>query len=459
MLFAAALAFSRMVGAGEGDPRLAAVERLEEAQALHVGTLAYVYGFPMVDMTQNMYRDTATEAPVNALYRPRNLVTPETAGTLRAPNSDTLYLRGWFDLREGPVVVRAPDTGGRYYTLAITDFLSEVQHVGRRTTGTQAIDFVLLGPDFAGEVPEGLYPVRVPTHQAWLLGRVLVSGQDDLEAARVVLDGFEVVRLAEWQRGVPITVRTWAPSARDDWQPTLSTEFFEVLNRWLRSNPRRPGEEALLAQFDAVGFGPAGEFHLAEASPAVRRGLERAVTEGRALLADTARRPLSDVRNGWIFPTALGRYGYDYLMRATVAFSGYANLPEETIYAALTADALGRPLTGQRDYLLRFSPGARRPAAAFWSLSAYRLKDFALMPNAAGRYSIGDHVPGFKATQDGAFVIRISREPSQDPAENWLPVGEGPYSLVMRLYEPDVTVLDGRYAPPTLEVANDSAGR
>ncbi|MGA1770037.1 MAG: DUF1214 domain-containing protein [Steroidobacteraceae bacterium] len=97
--------------------------------------------------------------------------------------------------------------------------------------------------------------------------------------------------------------------------------------------------------------------------------------------------------------------------------------------------------------------------AAFWSLSAYRLKDFALMPNAAGRYSIGDHVPGFKATQDGAFVIRISREPSQDPAENWLPVGEGPYSLVMRLYEPDVTVLDGRYAPPTLEVANDSAGR
>ncbi|MBM4231090.1 MAG: DUF1254 domain-containing protein [Gammaproteobacteria bacterium] len=32
----------------------------------------------------------------------------------RARNSDTLYLSGWFDLRDEPVIVRAPDTDGRY---------------------------------------------------------------------------------------------------------------------------------------------------------------------------------------------------------------------------------------------------------------------------------------------------------------------------------------------------------
>jgi len=90
-------------------------------------------------------------------------------------------------------------------------------------------------------------------------------------------------------------------------------------------------------------------------------------------------------------------------------------------------------------------------------LSAYRLADFSLMPNAAGIYSIGDHKPEFRTAPDGSFSIVVSREPPGAVAdagtsgENWLPVGEGPYSLVMRLYEPGPAVLDGRYAPPVIE--------
>lgn len=173
------------------------------------------------------------------------------------------------------------------------------------------------------------------------------------------------------------------------------------------------------------------------------------------MLRAASRRPLEDVRNGWIFPLALGRYGQDHLMRAAVAFGGYANLPEETVYAALTADAQGRPLTGDRRYRLRFAPGTRPPVGAFWSLSAYRLADFSFMPNAAGIYSIGDHKPGFRTDPDGSFSIVVSREPpaaaESAAGANWLPVGDGPYSLVMRLYEPGPAVLDGRYAPPVIE--------
>lgn len=442
------------------DPRVLATAQLEEAQAYHLGTLAYLYGFPIVDLLQNMYRETrrvagtppsAPRASINQFYRFRERITPSTAGTLRAPNSDTLYLSGWFDLRDEPVVIHAPETGGRYYTLAITDFYSEVQHVGRRTTGTAAQDFALVGPAFKGELPAGVRMIRLPTHQAWVLGRVLVKGASDFAAARSVLEGFHAVPLSRWQRGERVTPAATELESVEAWQSTETLEFFSVLNWWLRDNPRVVGEEALLAQFDAVGFGPARAFDLARSSEATRRGLQRAIDDARAMLRAASRRPTPDIRNGWIFPLALGRYGHDYLMRATVAFGGYANLPEETVYAALTGDARGQPLRGDRDYLLRFPTGARPPVGAFWSLSAYQLKDFALMPNVIERYSLGDHIEGFKQAADGAFTVRVAREPPRDRRENWLPVGEGPYYLILRLYEPGPSVLDGRYAPPALE--------
>ncbi|HQY70615.1 MAG TPA: DUF1254 domain-containing protein, partial [Pseudomonadales bacterium] len=125
------------------DARAANVDLIREQLAEHVGTLAYVWGYPMVDMATQMHNETHRVAPDQAVLAPRNafhrreyLVTPASAGNLRAPNNDTLYLSGWFDLAKEPVIVHVPDTAGRYYTLAVTDFFNEVTHIGRRTTGT-----------------------------------------------------------------------------------------------------------------------------------------------------------------------------------------------------------------------------------------------------------------------------------------------------------------------------------
>ena len=446
--------------AAVGTPIIAATpaEELEEAQAFHIGSLAYLYGFPAVDMTQAMFNETHAAspeqrvlAPVNQFFRFRERVTPATAGSLRAPNADTLYLSGWFDLQSEPVIIRAPDTQGRYYTLAVTDFNSEVQHVGRRTTGTAARDFVLVGPAFVGNLPEGLHVVRVPTHRAWVLGRVMVGGQDDLESARNILESFQAIGLSDWQRGITQTERSTPPSA-EAVRLVDSLAFFETLNTWLRNNPRPPEEAALLAQFDAVGFGPARIFSAEQASAATRRGLLRAIESARQMLIATSRRPLSDIRRGWIFPLALGQYGYDYLMRATVAFSGYANLPEETVYGALTSQGSGVELSGARRYILQFTADDAPPVGAFWSISAYRSRDYSLIENSLGRYSIGPHVSGFKTRADGSFAIVVSREAPADDSVNWLPIDEEPFYLIMRMYEPARAVLDGRYQPPAIEV-------
>jgi len=429
---------------------------LQERQAYHVGSLAYIWGYPMVDMSRQMHNETNRVrpdqqilAPVNQFHRFEHLLTPETVGNLRAPNNDTLYFSGWFDLQDEPVVVQAPDTDGRYYTMAVTDFYSEVTHLGRRTTGTEQRDFVLVGPGFEGELPETLLPVRIKTEQTWILGRLLVDDEADLEVALPLMRDFRAAPLSVWQRGEWLQQQSTPKAQR--LEPMGDLAFFEVLNRWLRQNPLPERDGAMLAWFDQVGFGPRSEFDAAAAPEPVRRGLERAISDGLELLRASTRQPMPDVRNGWIFPLHLGRYGDDYLLRASVVYGGYANLPEESTYVARVVDDNGELLTGGERYQLRFSPEQIPPAAAFWSITAYDLETLNLMENPIRRYSLGNRTEGIQFNADGSLDIYIQRDEPEVGTSNWLPVGDGNFSLVIRIYEPKASVLDGRYYPPVLE--------
>jgi hypothetical protein len=132
-------------------------------------------------------------------------------------------------------------------------------------------------------------------------------------------------------------------------------------------------------------------------------------------------------------------------------YGGYANLPEESTYVARVVDDNGELLTGSERYQLRFSPEQIPPAAAFWSITAYDLETLNLMENPIRRYSLGNRTEGIKFNPDGSLDISIQRDEPEVGTSNWLPIGDGNFSLVMRIYEPKASVLDGRYYPPVLE--------
>lgn len=452
-VLAIAISVTTTAARAQGDPRAANAELIAERMAFNVGTLAYLWGYPMVDMSRQMHNETHRHsptqpiaAPVNHFYRYEQLITPSTAGELRAPNNDTLYFGGWFDLSREPVIVQVPDTADRYYTLAVTDFFNEVTHLGRRTTGTKAGAFALVGPDWQGKLPPDVHAVPLATRQVWILGRLLVDGEQDFPAALDLMRRFWSAPLSQWRRDEPPPVPPVPAGERFD--PMGSLDFFVLLNRWLRQNSARPDEGALVGMFDQVGIGPKHEFSPDRLDAPTRRGLERAIAEGQALLRAGANRPLQDVRNGWIFPLSLADYGYDYLLRAGVVYGGYANRPEETVYPARTVDSGRQPLTGARRYVLRFAPGQLPPARAFWSISAYDLRTLKLIENPLRRYSIGDRTPGLRKAADGSLEIHIQKDPPPEGPHNWLPVGEGPFLLVARIYEPAPAVFDGGYALP-----------
>lgn len=433
---------------------------LKEKHALHVGTLAYVYGYPMVDMQRQMHNEThrvssaqQVFAPVNHFYSYDYLVTPSTAGNLRGPNNDTLYFGGWFDLSKEPIIVHAPDTAGRYYTLAVTDFYAESHHVGHRTTGTLQKYFALVGPNWKGILPPYVHVVRVPTPQVWILGRMLVVGEADFATAHGLIKQFWATPLSEFKPNSP--PRKSVPEVRaESINPMDSMDFFKHLNAWLKTHPGETDERALMSLLDQIGIGPNQSFDLEKLDEATKRGLEQALKEGAAMVQLATQSSMKDIRNGWTFVTNLGRYDKNYLLRASVVKNGYANAAEESAYAAQLFDANGKFLSGEKNYELRMAPHEIPPAGAFWSIVAYDLRTAQFFENPIKRYSIGDRTQGLKTNADGSLSLYIQHKLPQEGVSNWLPVGSGEFYLVMRIYEPQPSVFDGSYRPAVLKERN-----
>jgi len=131
--------------------------------------------------------------PVNTLYTlPQALFAdplhaPSSASKLMTTgvNHDTLPTVGWLDLSKGPQVLHVPDMAGRYYSVQFTDPSNNTifAYVGKRTTGTEAGDYLVSGPGWKGQAPGGITQIASPNNAVLVLGRTLVESDSDLPTA------------------------------------------------------------------------------------------------------------------------------------------------------------------------------------------------------------------------------------------------------------------------------------
>lgn len=157
--------------------------------------------------------------------------------------------------------------------------------------------------------------------------------------------------------------------------------------------------------------------------------------------------------NGWSMNTdSMGVYGNYYLKRAIVAMVGLgANQAEDAIYPLNYADADGQPLSGEKNYVLRFEKNELPPANAFWSVTMYDADGFQTA-NELNRFAISSWMP-LKTDDDGSLTIYIQhKNPGADKEANWLPApASGVLGLTMRLYAPKEQALYGDWNPPSIQ--------
>lgn len=176
------------------------------------GTYAYIYFSPLLTylgaentiVHHGLGGSGSSGIPLNTLYTMPTLAAPSQSNSLESTgNRDGLYTVGWLDLRTGPEVLHVPDMAGRYYSVQFTDPWGTVfAYVGRRTTGTQAGDYLISGPGWNGAVPTGVtHQIASPNDTVVLIGRTLVESDSDLATAYGLAKQIQVTPLSHWQPG------------------------------------------------------------------------------------------------------------------------------------------------------------------------------------------------------------------------------------------------------------------
>ena len=432
-----------------------------------------IYGLPLVmyytsayelfvDKTSSQYK-----APTGTLTNEARVFTYEDTAVI-TPNSDTPYSLMQIDLRAEPAVISVPAVPKpRYYSVQLTDANTfNYGYMGSRTTGVEPGDFMVVGPDWKGEVPQQIKQVfHSTTPFSAVIFRTQLFNAEDMPNVVKIQAGYKVQPLSAFlnQPAPPAPpainyLKTDAEIAKK--------EFWQVLDFALQFSPAGPEEVGIRAKLASIGIGAGKQFdikhlslpHKAEVLIGMKQGMDavdKYIASGGAVI------------HGWNVGSFFGDrafYSGDWLKRAAAAKGGiFGNSAIEAMYPLTRILPSGEKLDGSKHkYTLTFAKGEFPPVNAFWSVTMYDGKSQFLIKNPLNRYLINSPMlPDMKISPDGSLTLYIQKDtPGKENEANWLPAPDGPIYLVMRLYWPKESppsILPpgkGTWQPPALVKAS-----
>lgn len=433
-----------------------------EEWAYALGLQAYVFGLPLVVYDREYglrtrpavierIRHKCPCAMVNALGHKKTLATAADVMPY-TPNNDTVYSGGVLDVSEEPMILSLPDIPDRYWSVQVANPYTENKfYIGSRATAGKGGHHAFIAPGWQGELPEGVIPHRLDYDSALVALRIGVTPGDqaDLEELNKLQQMATITSLGNFAnpetRGQATIPASSQPRAKleGEWA------FFETMANMMTRFPPASQHQALVKQFAMIGLVPGRPFVAASLDEPTRRGLQRAIDQGAAVMKWKVK------FRGTPYPTRWnnlheGTYNHDYFDRAAGALEGLVvHDREEAVYFSTYESGDGKFLDGSKQYRLHFDKDELPPVLenGFWSLTMYGT-DFQLVANHIDRFSIGDRTPGLKYNEDGSLDVYIQNSPPEGRESNWLPSpSEGMFRINYRIYLPQERTRN----PQTLE--------
>ncbi|MGO8837575.1 MAG: DUF1254 domain-containing protein [Limisphaerales bacterium] len=433
----------------------------------------FIYGLPLV-MNYAVMQEFAVntnsgqfKAPFNEISNQHRVSTPADTAVI-TPNSDTPYSMCWLDLRAEPMVVSVPAVDkSRYYSVQMIDGNTyNYGYIGSRATGSDAGDYLVVGPGWTGATPAGIKKVFSSTTPFSLaLFRTQLFNPADMPNVIAVQEGYKVQPLSAY-------LHQPAPPAapKIDFLPAstagIKANFFSYLDAALQFVPPTSRDKDIRAQLARIGIGAGKTFDFKELDLEHKVEVGLGMKDGDDQVDKWLASGMKNI-NGWNVGSFFGDeafYNGDWLMRAGAAKGGlYGNDAAEAMYPYTRTDAKGETLDcSQHNYTLTFPAGQFPPVNAFWSVTMYDGKTQFLIENPINRYLINSPMlPDMKTNADGSLTLYIQKDsPGADKESNWLPAPNDTIYLVLRLYWPKTeapSILppgEGTWQPPGVVQAN-----
>src|SRR5438105_10572005 len=174
--------------------------------AKDIAEAGFIYGLPIVMNYAVMYEyavDRSSrqfKAPFNQIKNEARVYTYKDTAVI-TPNSDTPYSIAWLDLRAEPIVLSVPAVEKtRYYSVMLCDANTfNYGYIGSRATGSEAGDYMVVGPDWRGATPTGIKKVfRSSTQFSAVAYRTQLFNPEDMPNVVKIQAGYKVRPLSAY---------------------------------------------------------------------------------------------------------------------------------------------------------------------------------------------------------------------------------------------------------------------
>jgi hypothetical protein len=381
------------------------------------------------------------------------------------PNVNTRYMYFFINTKiGGPTVVDLPPavTGASFYGTIEDAWYVPLVDIGFEGKGGK---YLVLPPDYTGDVPAEYIAVRPKTYNTMTLLRSILASLSDADerAGNALVQRVKIYPLSKVTNPPTQRLLDMTDVMYNGLIPYDET-FFSGLARMLNEETVQPADLQMMGMLLPLGIERGKDFHPDAATVAL---LKSAAAEAHAWLVNKAATDATPWWPGsqWVVPTPpitmptefhwqVANY-FDVDSRA-VALSQYfcptAKLGTGSFYFGTFHDNNRNPLEGGNNYRLHVS--ANVPVREFWSITIYSLQTSSFFPNAPN-LTLGSLDKTLRKNADGSVDIYFGPKPPAGKESNWLYTQAGQkWFPWFRVYGPEKAILDKSWKLEDIEEVN-----
>ena len=384
-------------------------------------------------------------------------------------NTDTVYCSGFLDLeQDGPTVVEIPPgCGPGTVNDAFFRFVIDMGAPG--PDRGQGGNYLILPPEYEGEVPEGYFVAQSPSYTNWVILRgFLVDGKTDA-ANEMFKNGVKIYPLKEQSSPPKMEFISFSKTYFNTIHAN-DFEFYQELDQVIQREPIGMLDPEIRGLFASIGIVKGRPF-----APDAR--MKEILTEAVAVGNATARAIVFDSRTEetYLYPNSAWMTGfvggsYEWLMdggmggryldaRTLFFYVATVNTPAMALempgvgsqYAIASKDENGNFLDGSKSYKLNIPVDP--PAKDFWSVVIYDPQTRSELQTSQPYPSKNNQRDDLIYNEDGSVDLYFGPTPPEGFEKNWTQTvaGKG-WFAILRLYGPLETWFDRTWQPGEFEV-------